>query len=81
MMQYWAVERGEIYASRKIELWTKEKPGNWKILATASPKVTYTETILSFPPVKTHKLKLRQPARSGSRTRPQLMWLREIEVY
>ena len=78
---HWAASGGGISVSREIELWHEETIGKWIRLAITNPPSTELSTIIKIPPQLIYKLKLRQPPNKGSDSRPELLWLREFEVF
>jgi len=78
---HWAVSGGEKFVSREIELWHEETIGKWIRLAITNPSPAESSTSFIFSPQRIRKLKLRQPPNKGSISRPQLFWLRELEIF
>jgi hypothetical protein len=81
MTIYWA-HASKVY--RTSQRWEVQAPdgGGWRtVYRSPDPPIAPTKfTRCRFDPVVTDRLRLWQPARSGSEERPNLLWLGEIEV-
>ena len=78
---YWNVEGGVTYTSRRGTVigWTES--GEKVVLGEFTNQKPVPVTHAEFDPRKLKAIELRQPSRGGSETRPNLMWLSEIEVH
>jgi len=80
MAIYWNIEGGVTYTSRRGTVigWTES--GEKVALGEFTNANPVAVTRVEFPPRKLKQIELRQPSRGGSATRPNLLWLSEIEV-
>jgi hypothetical protein len=78
---YWNVEGGVTYTSRRGTVigWTES--GEKVVLGEFNNQKAVPLTRVEFDPRKLKAIELRQLSRDGSETRPNLMWLSEIEVH
>jgi hypothetical protein len=78
---YWNVEEGVTYTSRRGTVigWTES--GEKVVLGEFTNQKPVPVTRAEFEPRKLKAIELCQPPRGGSETRPNLMWLSEIEVH
>ena len=78
---FWSMDQNIPRTSRKIELQSWDGAAWQKICDKLSDKAE-PSTLIELPAVvTTQKLRLLQPAAGGSEERPNLMWVREIEIY
>lgn len=76
----WHAEDGVAYTSRRGE-WVGLLAGGGTLpIATFEEHEPVAETIIRFDSVQLDGIELRQPAGGGSPARPNLMWLRELEL-
>jgi hypothetical protein len=76
---YWAPR--DTARSRRLEILVPEGK-SWRVVA-AAPKAGLPpkpQVTLRFTPVKTDRFRVRQPAGGGSKARPGLLWIAEIEA-
>jgi hypothetical protein len=78
---YWANYTREFHTSRCFEVQVPEGTG-WKTLyrSPAAGEPEAVSTTVTFEPQQTQTFRVWQPAGQGSATRPNLMWLAEIEA-
>ena len=78
---YWNIEGGVTYTSRHgtVVGWTES--GEKVTLGEFTNQTVVPMTRVDFEPRKLKAIELLQPVRGGSDTRPNLMWLSEIEVH
>lgn len=79
---HWALDNGAWYPSRRFVVETL-RDGAWTPIpdAAADAAPNGSSTAVSWPPARLTSLRLRQPAGGGSPTRPDLLWISELEVY
>jgi hypothetical protein len=78
---YWAYSGGVYFTSQKILIQVPDD-GGWRNVYS-SPQEGHSVgpcTSFSFEPVKTNRFRIYQPAGGGSASRPNLMWLAEVEA-
>jgi hypothetical protein len=73
---YWA---REISASRTIEIQVPDGD-TWRTVGRADSLPAKQAVTVAFPPIKTKRFRVYQPANGGSEARPGLMWITEIEA-
>jgi hypothetical protein len=78
---YWNAEGGVTYTSRNGTIIGYTEAGEKVALGEFNNQKPVPMTNIEFAPRKLKAIELFQPARSGSETRPNLMWLSEIEVH
>ena len=78
---YWSLDGGTAKTAREVQLQVSD--GNtWRTVATAKPAATEEETVLEPQTALTaRRLRLFQPKGMGPRGRPNIMWIREIEIF
>jgi len=78
---WWNTEGGVTYTSRRGAVigWTESDEK--VVLGEFTNQKSVPVTRVEFEPRKLKAIELRQPPRGGSETRPNLMWLSEIEVH
>lgn len=73
---YWAYRK----PSARVEVQVPRN-GEWTTLATAERTAAeQTSTVLRFPPAKTDRIRILQPAGCGREGRPDIAWIGEISV-
>ncbi len=77
---YWNHEDGVTYTSREGLVRGVTQDGREQELDSFSNDESTEVTTLTFEPALLSSLEIRQPARGGSESRPNLLWLTEIEV-
>jgi len=78
---YWSLDAGTPKTSRELRLQVPEDAG-WRTVVTAMPGGIEEETVLELAEaVKTDRLRLLQPIGRGPHERPNIMWVREVEVF
>jgi len=78
---YWSLDAGTPKTSRELHLQVPEGEG-WRTIQTALPPDLEEETVLEpDSPVRLTRLRLLQPAGRGPSARPNIMWVREVEVF
>jgi hypothetical protein len=78
---HWSMDQGIPRTSRKIELQSWDGTAWQKICDKASDKAE-PATIIELPaPVTVQKVRVFQPVGEGPDGRPNLMWVREIEIF
>ncbi|MDQ1592398.1 MAG: eukaryotic-like serine/threonine-protein kinase [Pyrinomonadaceae bacterium] len=78
---YWGFDRGRFVASRRVELQTPGEGGEWRTISHVEPGSDYDRTAFEFAPVTTDRLRILQPAQQGTRSRPFVMWVREVKLF
>ncbi len=77
----WSMDGGLPKTSKKIHLQTWNG-GKWTTINQSMFNNPQAESVITLlKPVTTAKLRVWQPAGSGSKERPEMMWIREIQVY
>ncbi len=78
---YWAYSGDTYFTSQKILIQVPDE-GGWRNVSTPSPDGNPSGacTTFAFEPVKTDRFRIYQPKGGGSSSRPDLMWLAEIEA-
>jgi hypothetical protein len=77
---YWSLDAGTFRTSRRVEIQAVDGE-SWKTIQVVSPPKPEPETRATFTPIATAALRLYQPLGQGIEGRPNLMWIREVEVY
>ncbi|NCO42780.1 MAG: hypothetical protein COZ06_18445 [Armatimonadetes bacterium CG_4_10_14_3_um_filter_66_18] len=78
---YWSMDAGTPHTSAEVQLQVKDGD-SWRTLATAPPAEPSPFTVLSpKAPATANVFRFLQPAGKGSAVRPNLMWVREVEVF
>jgi len=77
---HWAWDNGAYFTSRKLVLEIKQGNTWTPVEATATSDDKGTQTTLTFGPLEAAQLRIRQPAGAGPITRPDIMWVTELEV-
>ncbi|MCD6361449.1 MAG: discoidin domain-containing protein [Armatimonadetes bacterium] len=78
---YWSLDAGKPKTSREVRLQVPDGDG-WRTVQTVMPAALEEETVLELDrPVTTGRLRLLQPAGRGPSERPNIMWVREVEVF
>jgi len=76
---YWATDGG-LQTSRAYRVQV-EVAGQWRDVATVSDQAPRELSVHGFEPVTTRRVRTLQPDGGGPAARPQIMWMREIEVH
>lgn len=78
---YWSLDGGVARTSREVALQVPAGDG-WRTVQTVHPGELEEETVIELDrPVTTARLRLLQPAGAGPSDRPNIMWVREVEVF
>ncbi|HUS81338.1 MAG TPA: NEW3 domain-containing protein, partial [Armatimonadota bacterium] len=78
---YWSLDAGIPRTSHEAQVQVPEGDG-WRTVATARPTAPEEETWIELEqPLVTSRLRLLQPSGQGPEGRPNLMWVREVEVF
>ncbi|HUS80344.1 MAG TPA: discoidin domain-containing protein, partial [Armatimonadota bacterium] len=78
---YWSLDAGIPRTSHEVQVQVPEGEG-WRTVATARPTAPEEETWIELEqPLITSRLRLLQPSGQGPEGRPNLMWVREVEVF
>jgi hypothetical protein len=78
---YWSMDAGTPKTSREVRLETPDGDG-WRTVQTVMPSGLEEETVFELDEAVTAKmLRLLQPSGRGSHERPNIMWVREVEVF
>jgi len=78
---YWSMDAGTPKTSQEVRLQVLEGE-DWRTVQTVMPAGLEQETVLELAePVSTDRLRLLQPAGRGPQARPNIMWVREVEVF
>ncbi len=78
---YWNIEGGVTYTSQHGTVVGWKETGEKVALGEFTNREAVAVTRVEFAPRKLKAIELRQPSRGGPETRPNLMWLSEIEVH
>ncbi|MCE5241532.1 discoidin domain-containing protein [bacterium] len=76
---YWAIDLANTWTSRSYAV-QAFVDGAWRDVATVAGQGGRDMSVHSFPPVETSRLRLLQAPGGGNAARPNILWLREIEV-
>jgi len=78
---YWSLDAGLPRTSAEVQVQVPEG-GSWRTVATATPKEPVPATVIPLnPPVTAAAFRLFQPKGKGPAGRPDLMWVREVELF
>ncbi len=77
---HWAVDLGATWVARRVVA-QAFVGGTWHDAARLENGGEGDPTVLSFEPVATTRVRVLQPDAGGARARPNIMWVREVEVY
>ncbi|MCC7495305.1 MAG: hypothetical protein IT204_23350 [Fimbriimonadaceae bacterium] len=78
---YWSLDAGLPRTSREVQ-WQVLEGGQWRTLATATNPATAPQTAIQLAAPQTgQRFRFWQPAGRGSDERPNLLWVRELEVF
>lgn len=77
---YWNAEGGVAHASQRGEVWGLLPDGGMERLGSFDEPATGRATRVSFPATLLKGIEWRQPSSGGSVTRPNLLWVVELEV-
>ncbi len=77
---WWALDGGKLWPSRSYTVEARVD-GAWRPLAQVTDAPETDPAVHVFAPVSTTALRIRQAAGGGPAQRPNLIWLREVEVY
>jgi hypothetical protein len=79
-MVYWSLDAGLPRTSREIQ-WQAFEAGQWRTLKTITSTDAVPQTEIKLDqPATGDRFRLLQPVGKGSRDRPHLMWVREVEM-
>ena len=77
---YWSMDAGTPKTSREVRLEARDGDG-WRSVQTVMPSGLEQETVFELDEAVTASvLRLLQPSGRGSHERPNIMWVREVEV-
>ena len=76
---HWPALRDVWHSSTRytVEAWSD---GTWRTLASQDGPQTAPRSTHTFGPLKTQRIRVRQPVGGGSPNTPDVMWIREIEA-
>lgn len=77
---YWSMDAGTPKTARKFEI-QAQIDDQWKTIRTIETDEPAPETQVPVPPVTAASLRIVQPSGAGCAERPDVMWIREVEVY
>lgn len=77
---YWALDNGGTWSSRDFTV-QAEVDGTWRDVAAVRGLAPEPMSVLQFTPVTTSRVRVLQAPSGGPAERPNIMWLREIELY
>lgn len=78
---YWSLDAGIPRTSAEVQVQVPEGPG-WRTVAIATPKEPVPVTIIPLEtPVTAPAVRLLQPPGRGPAGRPNLLWVREVELF
>ena len=78
---YWSLDAGVARTSREITIEVPEGEG-WKRVAIVRPPAPEAVTEIRFPQaIRSDRFRFLQPVGAGPQGRPNLMWVREIELF
>lgn len=80
VIAHWNREGGVTYASRCGEVWAMLDSGELRKVGDFVNDTPTPKTVIAFPPVSATRIELRQPSSCGSRERPGLLWVTELEA-
>ncbi|MBC8453595.1 hypothetical protein H8D64_00900 [PVC group bacterium] len=78
---HWHKSDSEMYTSRKGKVTGIGKDGNELELGCFNNTNDVPLNAISFDPVTVQSIRLTQPGLAGSKQRPKLLWIREMEVF
>ena len=78
---WWAEDAGELHASRQVEAQAREG-GEWRAVTgqEVQPDAEPGVTVIHLPPKAVKELRIHQAPHGGSASRPDLMWVTEVEL-
>ncbi len=76
---FWSLDADIPRTSRRVEIQTPDANG-WKTVQTLAAQKAEPESRVSFPPNTTTAIRVFQAKGDGIEGRPNLMWIREVEV-
>jgi hypothetical protein len=78
---FWSRDGGELKTAAELLLQAR-RDGDWKTVAQSTPPEPEPRTELTpANPVTARGFRILQPAGKGPRDRPNIMWVREVELY
>ncbi len=80
VLVYWAVDTGATWTARDYAIQAFIN-GAWEDVAAVTGQQPRNFSVAAFAPVQTSRLRVVQRDAGGNAARPNIMWLREIEVY
>ena len=80
VMIHWADRMGVVRTSRqyRIEVWCDQR---WKVVAEIDGNGEQAWNVHQFPIMSARKVRVVQPAGGGHELNPNIMWLRQVEVF
>ena len=80
VLVHWAVDMGATWTARDYAIQAFVN-GAWQDVASVSGQQPRNLSVAAFSPVRASRLRVVQRDGGGNAARPNIMWLREIEVY
>jgi hypothetical protein len=78
---WWSLDGGMPHTSREVTLEAAVDEGWWSITTLRPEEPAARSEIRLDQPVTSDRFRLSQPAGGGSADRPNLMWVREVELF